>query len=55
MKLRVVLQVEGGPLILDLVQQGHGHAILPASSVSMRNLAGKLQLNEIVQPQPHAR
>ena len=50
MKLRVVLQVEGGPLILDLVQQGHGHAILPASSVSMRNLAGKLQLNEIVQP-----
>jgi len=49
-RLNVVLQVEGGPFILDLVQQGHGHAILPASSVSLSNLSGQLQLNEIVQP-----
>ena len=33
-----------------IVQQGHGHAILPASSVSLSNLSGQLQLNEIVQP-----
>ena len=49
-RLNVVLQVEGGPFILDLVEQGHGHAILPASSVSLSNLSGQLQLNEIVQP-----
>lgn len=49
-RLNVVLQIEGGAFILDLVQQGHGHAILPASSVSLSNLSGQLQLNEIVQP-----
>ena len=47
--LRIVLQAQGGQLILDLVQQGHGHAVLPASSVDLTN-AGPLQLNEIVRP-----
>lgn len=49
-KLNVVLQVEGAQFIVDLVQQGHGYTILPAFSLTMRNLSGELQLNEIVQP-----
>lgn len=48
--LNVVLQVEGAEFIVELVQQGHGYGILPAFSLSMRNLSSKLQLNEIVQP-----
>ena len=49
-RLNVVLQVEGAHFILDLVQQGHGYTILPAFSLTMRNLSEELRLNEIVQP-----
>lgn len=48
--LNIVLQVEGAPFIVGIVQQGHGCAILPAFSLTMRNLSDTLQLNEIVQP-----
>jgi LysR family nitrogen assimilation transcriptional regulator len=48
--LNIVLQVDGAQFIVDLVQRGHGYAILPAFSLTMRNLSDKLQLNEIVQP-----
>jgi LysR family transcriptional regulator, nitrogen assimilation regulatory protein len=49
-KLHVVLQVQGGQLILDLVQQGHGHSILPATSIRLQDARGLMQLNEIVEP-----
>ena len=48
--LNVVLQVDGAQFILDLVQQGHGYTVLPAFSVTMRNMSDALQQNEIVQP-----
>lgn len=50
MRLNVVLQVEGAQFIVDLVHRGHGYAILPAFSLTMRNMAHALQVNEIVQP-----
>ena len=49
-KLSVVLEVDGAQLMLDLVQQGHGHTILPSFSLTMRRLSEALQQNEIVQP-----
>jgi LysR family transcriptional regulator, nitrogen assimilation regulatory protein len=48
--LNVVLQVDGAQFVLDLVQQGHGYTVLPAFSVTMRNMSDALQQNEIVQP-----
>ena len=38
------------PQTFALVQQGHGYTILPAFSLTMRNLSDALQLNEIIQP-----
>ena len=49
-RLNVVLQVEGAQFIVDLVHRGHGYTILPAFSLTMRNMSHALQVNEIVQP-----
>jgi LysR family nitrogen assimilation transcriptional regulator len=50
LQLNVVLQVEGAQFIVDLVHRGHGYTILPAFSLTMRNMSDALQLNDIVQP-----
>jgi len=49
-QLNVVLEVDGASFILELVQLGHGHTILPDFSLRRSSLARTLQLNEIVGP-----
>jgi LysR family nitrogen assimilation transcriptional regulator len=48
--LNIALQVDGASFILDLVELGHGCAILPAFSLQRSRFPRKLQINEIIRP-----
>lgn len=50
-ELDVVLEVDGSRFILDLIDQGHGHAILPQYVMQESRFADRLQANLIVNPQ----
>src|SRR5262249_13119257 len=49
-KLNVALQIEGGNFIMDLVDQGHGCAILTGPAVQAGKLTKRLQTSAIVAP-----
>jgi LysR family nitrogen assimilation transcriptional regulator len=49
-RLNIALQVDGVPLVLELVHQGYGHTVFPKHIVQESNLAKKLQINSLVQP-----
>ena len=49
-KLDVPLQINGSSLILELVQQGHGHTILPRYIVEESPLAARMRTTRIVNP-----
>ncbi len=49
-KLDISIQIEGVPFILELVNKGLGHTLLPRSIVETSNLAANLQVNPFVGP-----
>lgn len=49
-KLDIAIQIEGVPFILELVNKGLGHTLLPKGIVESSHLAGKLQINPFRAP-----
>jgi LysR family nitrogen assimilation transcriptional regulator len=49
-ELNVAMQIDGASFILELVQLGHGCAILPAFSLQRTVRSRQIQLNDIVSP-----
>ena len=49
-KLDIAIQIEGVPFILELVNKGLGHTLLPRSIVETSHLSSKLQINPFTGP-----
>jgi LysR family nitrogen assimilation transcriptional regulator len=49
-KIRVAYEIESIPAIIDLVRQGHGHAVLPMNALLSTAWAAEIAVRPIVQP-----
>jgi len=54
-KLTIALEVDAVSSVLDLVEEGYGHAVLPLNAVIADPMKRRFQLSRIVEPKLHSR